>query len=266
MEMMRQAKAAGCDAVKLQKRDNRTLYPPEVYDRPYNSEHAFGDTYGKHREALEFGWEEYVDLKAYAESLGLIFFATAFDRKSVDFLDRLDVPAIKIASFDVRSLDLIKYAASTKRPLIISTGTASQSDLADAIVASGADVSPEGAHKVALLHAVSEYPAAPEHLNLSAITVMRRWILQSVIGYSGHDQSIFAPLIAYTLGARIIEKHFTLNRAMKGSDHAWSLEPSSMAKMVKELRRARLSMGDGVKRPIPEEMAALIKAGKEPNA
>lgn len=251
-QMMRAAKDAGCDAFKMQKRDIDATYSAEQLARSYDSENSFGATYGEHRRALEFSWDQYVELKKYAESLGLIFFATAFDKPSVDFLHALDVPAIKIASFDVRNLDLINYAGNLGRPLIVSTGSATWSDV-DEI----------SGFSWALLQCTSQYPCPAENLNLSAITKMRSRYPANVIGFSSHFNGISMPLVAYTLGARIIEAHFTLNRAMKGSDHAWSLEPTGMSHLVRDLRRARVAMGDGIKRPIEAERSALERAGKQ---
>lgn len=257
-ELIKQAVAAGASSVKFQKRSNKDLYTPEQFDRPYHSENAYGPTYGLHREALEFDMAQYRELKSYAESLGTIFFATAFDLPSVDFLDTLGVPAIKIASFDVRSTELISYASGTGVPLIISTGTATGDDVIGACIA--AEFGKAG---YALLHGTSEYPAPPEHLNLQAIPALRAAYPETVIGYSNHFSGISMPLVAYVLGARIIEMHFTLNRAMKGTDQPWSVEPSALAALMRHIAKARAAMGDGIKRPIAEEMPALEKAGKE---
>ena len=117
---------------------------------------------------------------------------------------------------------------------------------------------------LALLHCTTEYPAPAEHLNLSAITTMREHFPGTVIGYSNHFSGISMPLVAYVLGARIIECHFTLNRAMKGTDHAFSLEPEGLRKLVRDITRARAAMGDGVKRMLPEELPALEKQGRAP--
>lgn len=257
--MIERARECGADAVKLQKRDNRTLYPPEVYDRPYTSEHSFGATYGEHREALEFGREEYLELKAHAEARGLVFFATAFDMRSVDFLEDLGVKLLKIASFDVRSLNLIAYAAATAIPLIISTGTASDEDVRAIYEMLPAITRRD---KLALLHCTSEYPTPAEHLNLRAIETLRASYPEIPIGFSSHFNGISMPLLAYGLGARIFEVHFTLDRTMKGSDQAWSLEPVGLRSLVRDLRRAHDAMGDGVKRALAGEMPALEKAGK----
>lgn len=259
MEMIRQAKMAGADSVKFQVRDVRSLFTPEQYDRPYESENAFGPTYGLHREALNFSKDQLRELRDYSAALGIVFFATAFDMRSVDVLDDLDVPAIKISSFDVRSLGLIRYAAATKRPLIISTGTADWETI-DSAHAKANEFG--GIVNHALLHCTSEYPAPAEHLNLGAIPLMRDRYPFVTIGYSNHFAGISMPLVAYVLGARIIEVHFTLNRTMKGTDHAFSLEPDGLRRLVRDLERARVAMGDGVKRPLPEEMPVLAKMNK----
>lgn len=255
-ELIRQAKQAGADAVKTQVRDNKTLYPKEIYDRPYDSENAFGPTYGLHREALELSFEDHRSLKAYAAEIGIDYFATPFDKPSVDLLVRLGVPVMKIASFSIRELDLIRYAAEAS-PLIISTGGATMDEVNEA----HATVLPVAFH--AFLHCTTIYPAPAETLNLRAIETMRSQ-MECVIGYSSHFAGISMPLVAYTLGARIIEAHFTLNRSMKGTDHAFSLEPDGMRRLVRDLKRAHAAMGDGVKRMLPEELPALEKQGRAP--
>jgi len=128
-EMFRVAKECGANAVKLQKRDNRTLYTRELYEKPYDNIHSYGDTYGKHREALEFGIEEYTELKRYAKEINITFFATAFDFKSADFLQKLDMPAYKIASGDLKNIPLLKYIAEFQKPMIVSTGGGTMEDV-----------------------------------------------------------------------------------------------------------------------------------------
>jgi sialic acid synthase len=252
-EMFLAAKWCGCDAVKLQKRDNKTLYTAAYYNSPYHSENAFGRTYGEHREALEFNGDQYLELQRYAKEIGITFFATAFDRPSVDFLAALDVPAIKIASGDCLNFDLLEYASEVGIPLIVSTGGVSLED----VMHMEEDIAPD-----AILHCTSGYPAKFEELNLNVITSYLEEFPEAVIGWSAHDTGTHMAIAAYVLGARIIEKHFTLNRASKGTDHAMSLEPHQMAKMVKELRRLKEAMGDGVKRRYGSEVAALSKQWK----
>jgi len=128
-ELFREAKLAGADAVKLQKRDNRGLFTRAAYEKPYDNENSFGATYGEHREFLEFGAAEYRNLQGYAKELGIDFFATAFDVASADFLQSLDMPAFKIASGDVKSTPLLEHVARFGKPMVISTGGALVEDV-----------------------------------------------------------------------------------------------------------------------------------------
>lgn len=252
------AAQAGASAVKLQKRDNRSLFTVAAYDAPYNSENAFGATYGEHREALEFGRDEYLSLQHHAKALGVDFFATAFDLPSLEFLLELDVPAIKMASGDLKSSHLLEAAGRSGKPLIVSTGASDFVDVerAHALLESvGADF--------AILQCTAGYPPEYEELDLAVISSYREVFPETVIGYSGHDSGVSMSTTAYVLGARIIEKHFTLNRAMRGTDHAFSLEPVGMRKLVRDLQRTRAAIGDGVKRRHPSEVLPGQKMGKK---
>jgi sialic acid synthase len=258
-KMFKAAAESGATAVKLQKRNNKELFTKEFYDSPYNSENAFGPTYGSHREALEFNFEDYRELKSYAESLGVIFFSTAFDFSSVDFLVKLGVPLIKMASGDLKSTPLLKYAASTGIPLIISTGGAKLKDvqIAYEAIKSATDT------PFAILQCTAAYPAGPEILNLNVIKTYRNEFQDAVIGFSAHDLGIAMGPAAYALGARIFEKHFTLDRSMKGTDHAFSLEPIGMKKYVRDLNNVASALGDGIKNTLEIELAPLKKMSKK---
>jgi sialic acid synthase len=256
-ELFREAKLAGAHAVKLQKRHNRGLYTSAAYRKPYDNENSFGATYGEHREFLEFGVDEYRALQVFARELGIDFFATAFDLASADFLETLDMPAYKIASGDLKSTPLLKHVARYGRPVIISTGGAFIEDVQrayDTIM----PINPQ----LAILQCTAGYPAAFEELDLRVIATYRDRFPGAVIGYSGHDNGIAMPIAAYMLGARIVEKHFTLNRAMKGTDHAFSLEPVGLRKMVRDLERTHKAMGNGVKKLYDSEKAPIVKMGK----
>jgi N-acetylneuraminate synthase/sialic acid synthase len=257
-ELFRVAKECEVDAVKLQKRDNRALYTRAMYDKPYDNENSFGATYGEHREALEFDWSEYVELKNYCREIGLTFFATAFDLPSVDFLARLDVPAFKIASGDVKTLPLLRHVAQSGKPMIVSTGGATMEDIErayDAIM----PINPQ----LCFLQCTAAYPAAAEELNLQVIATLRRRFPELVIGLSDHENGIAMAPAAYVLGARVVEKHFTLNHTWKGTDHAFSLEPIGLRKLVRDLRRTRVALGTGVKCALPSEQGPLEKMGKK---
>ncbi len=257
-QLLREAAAAGADAAKLQKRDNRTLFTKDMYGEAYLGRNSYGPTYGAHREALEFGHAEYVSLAAVASELGIAFFSTAFDLPSVDFLVDLEVPVIKIASADVTNTPLLSYAAQAGRPLIVSTGGASMDDVrraCDTIL----PVNPS----LALLQCTAIYPAAPADLNLSVISTYRTEYPDVVVGFSGHDLGPELSLIAYTLGARVIEKHFTLDHSRPGSDHHFSLDPAQLTEMTAGLGRTREAIGSPIKRCSVTETQAIRKMGKK---
>ena len=256
-ELFRAAKEAGAHAVKLQKRDNRGLYTRAAYSKPYDNENSFGATYGEHREFLEFGLREYRDLQAYARELGVDFFSTAFDLASADFLEALDVPAYKIASGDLKSTPLLKHVASFGKPMIVSTGGAEIDDVQRAYET----IMPINS-QLAILQCTAGYPAAFEELDLQVIATYRERFPGAVIGFSSHDNGIAMPVAAFMLGSRIVEKHFTLNRTSKGTDHAFSLEPQGMKKMVRDLERTFKAMGDGRKKIYDSERAPIVKMGK----
>ncbi len=253
--LIKSCAGAGADAVKLQKRDNDTLYTRAMLDAPYENENSFGATYGAHRRALEFGLREYVTCRTVAKAAGVDFFATAFDEASADFLMDVGVPAIKIASGSVMDHRLLRYVARLGTPIILSTGGATWHDVDDAV-----DVLRHFSTPFALLHCTAAYPVRNDaELNLRAIIEMRARYPEIVIGWSGHDPGVSMSLIAYAYGARIIEKHVTLNRAMKGTDHAFSLEPKGLQVLCEDLKRAHIANGDGVKRLYDSERKPLAK-------
>lgn len=257
-ELIDAAKDCGADAVKLQKRSNRTLYTKTFFDQPYDNEFSFGRTYGEHREALEFGRDEYAELQAHARAAGITFFATAFDVESADLLASLDVPAYKIASGDLRNTPLLRHVAALGKPVIVSTGGAGMADVDRAVEA----IWPLN-KDLCLLQCTAAYPAGTDDLNLNVITTLRERFPDLVIGLSDHQNGISMAVAAYMLGARVIEKHFTLNHAAKGTDHAFSLMPEGLRKLVRDLRRVPGALGDGVKRPLEIEEAPIRKMGKK---
>lgn len=258
MDLFSAAKEAGASAVKLQKRSNRTLYTKAAYDRPYDNENSYGATYGMHREALEFGPAEYRELQQFCTDLGVDFFSTAFDFESADFLQSIGVPAFKIASGDLRNTPLLRHVAGFGKPMIVSTGGGSLDDVRRACDA----VMPIN-RQLSFLQCTAGYPANWDELNLSVIRTYRDTFPEVTVGFSSHDNGIAMAVAAYVLGARIVEKHFTLNRAWKGTDHAFSLEPAGMRKMVRDLERTWQALGDGQKKVYPSEVAPITKMGKK---
>jgi N-acetylneuraminate synthase/sialic acid synthase len=229
-----------------------------MYNKPYDHQNSFGQTYGEHREALEFGRDEYEALLDYAKEIGVTMFSTAFDYPSADFLEALDIPAYKIASGDLKSIPLLTYIAKFQKPMVLSTGGGTMEDVLRAYDA----IMPIN-NRLCLLQCTAGYPAAFEELNLNVITSFRERFPNTVIGLSSHDNGIAMAVAAYMLGARVVEKHFTLNHTWKGTDHAFSLEPIGFRKMVRDLQRVRVAMGDGVKRVYETEVNPMVKMGKK---
>jgi sialic acid synthase len=257
-EMFKAAKECGADAVKLQKRNNRELFTRAGYEKPYDNPNSYGATYGEHREFLEFGGIEYKELMDYADEIGVTFFATAFDFSSADFLAKLDMPAFKIASGDLKNIPLLTHIAQFQKPMILSTGGGTMEDVNRAYDA----VMPIN-QQLCILQCTAGYPADFDQLNLSVITTFRERFPNLTIGLSSHDNGIAMAVAAYMLGARVIEKHFTLNHTWKGTDHAFSLEPIGFRKMVRDLERVKVAIGDGVKQTYESEKSPIIKMGKK---
>ena len=260
LRMIDEAKKAGADCVKLQKRDNKTLYAPQYYHSSYSSPHAYGATYGEHREALEFGKEEYEEVRRYCSAEQIGFAATAFDIPSAHFLADIGVDFIKVASGDVTSLPLLTEIATLGLPVVYSTGGAkSMHEVVQAKrILSEHDV------PVAVLQCTSGYPASWDELNLRVIEDYRYTMPDTVVGWSMHARGTSQAAVAYALGARIIEAHFTLDRYAKGTDQAMSLESEGLAAMVRYLGYTRLALGTGVKVRYPSEAEALKKQWKNP--
>ncbi|GAA2973031.1 N-acetylneuraminate synthase family protein [Streptomyces enissocaesilis] len=256
--LFRQAAAAGAQAVKLQKRDNQNLFVRSMFDQPYEGRNSYGPTYGRHREALEFGHDEFSVLVDVAEDLGIDFFSTAFDIASVDFLMKYDLPAIKIASADLTNTPLLEHAATTQKPLIVSTGGADMDDVRRAV-----DTVLSISSQLVLLQCTAVYPAAPSDLNLAVIETYRQEFPNTVVGFSGHDLGPEASWIAHALGARVVEKHFTLDQYRPGSDHHYSLDPVGLQQLTRGLSRTREAIGVPEKVCAENEAAAIRKMGKK---
>ena len=256
--MLTMAKDCGADAVKVQKRSNRTLYTREFYEQPYDNELSFGRTYGEHREALELGSDDYRELLRHAREAGMTLFATAFDFESADLLAELDVPAFKFASGDLTNTPLQRHVAAFGKPMLLSTGGGTLADIQRAV-----DTILPINDQLCVLQCTAAYPAAVEDLNLKVITTLREHFPELVIGLSDHQNGIAMALVAYMLGARVIEKHFTLDHALKGRDHAFSLMPEGMRRLVRDLHRVPAALGDAEKRPLPIEADPLEKMGKK---
>jgi sialic acid synthase len=252
------AAECGVDAVKFQKRDNRRLYTRAFYESPYDNENSYGATYGEHREFLELAKSDWFELSRYARDEGVAFVAAAFDEPSADLMAELDIDGFKVASGDLLNVPFLRYVARFRKPMFLSTGGGTLDDIdraVDAIVPINEQLS--------VLHCTAAYPADVEDLNLSVITALRERYPDLVIGLSDHHNGIAMAPVAFMLGARVFEKHFTLNHAWKGTDHAYSLMPDGMRRFVRDLHRVPVALGDGVKRPLASEARPLEKMGKK---
>lgn len=258
MALIHAAKECGVDAVKLQKRDNHSLYTRALYDSPYDNEHSFGATYGEHREALELSVSEWLEVREFSRDEGVTLFGTVFDEASADFLAELGVPAFKIASADLVNTPLLRHVAALGRPIFLSTGGGTIEDVERAV-----DTILPLNSQLCVMQCTAAYPCEVEELHLRVIETYRERFPDLVVGLSDHQSGIAMALLGYMLGARVIEKHFTLNHAWKGSDHAFSLMPEGMRRLVRDLHRIPAALGDGVKRPLPSEERPLEKMGKK---
>src|SRR5258708_2192770 len=241
--------AAGCDAVKFQKRTVDVVYSPDELSKPRES--PFGATNGDLKHGLELDFYDYQEIDAYCRSSKIAWFASCWDEKSVDFIDRFSVPCYKIASSSLTDDHLLSHTRPTGKPIVIATGMSTIEQIDHAVEVLGKE-------NLMLLHACSTYPAYYEELNLRAIPVMKqRYGLP--VGYSGHETGIASTVAAATIGACCVERHITMDRAMWGSDHAASLEPNGISRVVRDIRLVEQSMGDGVKRVYEREHPIIKK-------
>jgi N-acetylneuraminate synthase len=243
------AVAAGCDAVKFQKRTVDVVYTAEDLARP--RENPFGPTNGHLKRGLEFGFEQYAAIDDYCREKGIAWFASCWDEASVDFIDQFNPPAYKIASASLTDDDLLVHTRAKGKPVILSTGMSSLEQIDHAVHVLGRQA-------LVILHSSSSYPAHYQELNLRVIPVLQQQFAVPV-GYSGHETGIPSSVAAVALGACMVERHLTLDRAMWGSDHAASLEPNGMTRLVRDIRLIETAMGDGVKRVLDRELPVIEK-------
>lgn len=226
--------AAGADAIKFQTRNNKYLFDEEAYLARYDSENAFAETYGAHREKLELNPEWLPILKADCSEHGVKFMSTPFDEPSLEVLQDVGVDILKVASFDLGNLPLIHKMGRTNKPVVVSVGGGKSEQIRASI-----DVLLSHHNDVAVLHCVSEYPCEYNRLGLNNIEVLLKEFPQCSIGLSDHFNGTLSGPIAYLKGARVFEKHVTLNRSWKGTDHSFALEPEGFRKFVRDIRRVR---------------------------
>jgi N-acetylneuraminate synthase len=243
------AVASGCSAVKFQKRTIDVVYTAAELDRPRDS--PFGTTNGELKRALEFSKDQYAEIDAYCRDKGIVWFASPWDEASVDFLEQFKVPCHKVASASLTDDRLLRHMRATGKPIILSTGMSTMSQIDHAVEILGRQ-------NLVILHATSTYPAGYDELNLKVIPVLEQRF-KVPVGYSGHETGISSSVAAVVLGAAMVERHLTLDRAMWGSDQAASLEPNGMQRLLRDIRLVEIAMGDGQKRLLDREKPIMEK-------
>jgi len=252
-ELINQAKLSGADAVKFQVKDIESCFSQKLLDMPYTNENSYGKTYREHKQFLELSYEQYSDLNNYAIENDIDFFATPFDINSAKFLNDINVDVYKISSFHTTKHNLIDRICSFNKPIIMSTGMTTSEELDESV-----SILEKNNSKFALLHCVSSYPVEYDDVNLSIIKELEEKY-NCVVGYSGHEMGTTVAACSIFFGASIIEKHFTLNNKMKGSDHLFSLEPSQFKQLVDEVKLFERVVGNSKKRLLECELAMRIK-------
>mgnify|MGYP005643731093 CR=1 FL=1 len=232
------AAEAGTDAVKFQ-----AFKADKLFNKVKNK-----DIVDK-LEKLELREEWYKELFDYADKRGLIFLSSVFDEDSADLLDSSGIAAYKIASYELTHIPLLEYIAKKNKPVILSTGMANESEVKEAVEC----IYSAGNRQVIILHCVSQYPAEPGNVNLKSILALKR-IFDCPVGFSDHTETIYAPIAAVALGAKVIEKHFTLDKSLPGPDHAYALEPEELKQMVAAIREVEKMLGSEKIKPAESEI------------
>jgi sialic acid synthase SpsE len=262
-------KLRGMDAVKLTKRDLKHELSDSQMKAPYNSPHSFGKTYGEHRAFLELSDEQHFEVYKHAKTYGLDFVETLCAPGCLSIFKLFAPDYLKVASRDLTNMPLLSALAETGVPMIISTGMAGRKELDGAL-----DTISRYHDKISILHCVSQYPTEPQNVNLRTVAYLLKNYAQYTIGYSDHTIGIATPVAAVAMGARIIEKHITIDRNMKGTDQAGSLGPDGVNRMVRDIRIMDMQFGvedifiepstEGAKKKLERSLATkrLIKKGE----
>ncbi len=246
----------GADVIKFQTRNNKYLFSECAYLKEYNSENAFADTYGEHREKLELKPDWLSILKSDCETYGVKFMSTPFDEPSLELICDVGVDIIKVASFDLGNIPFLKKIAQKKRPVVISTGGGHYD-----VIQKSVDILSQYNNNITVLHCVSEYPCAYDRLGLNTLDELKSMFPECTIGLSDHFSGILSGSVGYMKGARVFEKHVTLNRASKGTDQAFSLEPHGFGNFVRDIRRTPAMLNRKPDDELGKEVV-FVKLGK----
>jgi len=257
-KLIDEAVTAGCDAVKFQKRTPELCTPKDQWhlerDTPWGRM-----SYINYRHMIELGFDEYEAIDAYCKEKGIDWFVSCWDEVAVDFMEQFHPGVYKFASASLTDHDLIAKVKKTGKPYILSTGMSTMDEIRDVIDKFGTD-------DLMVAHSTSAYPCPPHELNLRMVETLMDLYPDTPIGYSGHETGLATTVAAVALGACFVERHFTLDRAMWGSDHAASVEPQGMQKLVRDIRDAEQALGDGIKRVYESELGAMKRLRRKPSA
>jgi len=257
-KLIDEAVLAGCDAVKFQKRTPELCTPKDQWhlerDTPWGRM-----SYINYRHMVELGFDEYSEIDGYCKEKGIDWFVSCWDEVAVDFMEQFNPGVYKFASASLTDHALIEKVKQTGKPYILSTGMSTMGEIREAVDKFGTD-------NLLIAHSTSAYPCPPQELNLRMIETLGELYPETPIGYSGHETGLATTVAAVSMGACFVERHFTLDRAMWGSDHAASVEPQGMQKLVRDIRDVELSMGDGVKRVYESELGAMKRLRRTKSA
>nr|ADO28081.1 sialic acid synthase [Ictalurus furcatus] len=256
-KMIQMAKDCGADCAKFQKGELEYKFNKRALERPYTSEHSWGKTYGEHKRHLEFTHEQYRELQRYAQDVGIYFTASGMDEMAVEFLHELNVPFFKVGSGDTNNFPYLETTAQKGRPMVVSSGMQSMKTMRRVY-----QTVKKHNENFCILQCTSAYPLEPEHVNLRVITEYQKEFPDIPIGYSGHETGISVSVAAVALGAKVLERHVTLDKSWKGSDHSASLDPSELAELVRSIRIVERALGNGIKEMLPCEKPCHDKLGK----
>lgn len=253
--LVKLAKDNGCDAVKFQKRTVELVY--SKHELEMERPNPFGNTNRDLKRGLEFSYEQYQEIDKYCRELDILWFASCWDKNSVDFIDSFNPPCHKIASASLTDDDLILHIKSKGRPILLATGMSTQDEIDHALSILGMD-------NLVLMHCTSTYPSLESELNLNVIpNYIKRY--SCPIGYSGHEKGVLPSVIAASMGACAIERHITTDRTLWGSDHPASLEPEGLRRLVRDIRLLNTIKGDGKKVVYESELPIIKKLRKVKN-
>jgi len=247
-ELIKQARHAGVDAVKFQKRTPELCVPKDQWDIMRETPWGYVN-YIEYRRKMEFHHQEYAEIDRYCKELGIPWFASVWDEPSIEFMEDFQHICYKVPSASLTDHNLLRCLRKTGRPVILSTGMSRMDQIRESVSLLDMD-------KLLIAHATSTYPCDPSELNLRMIGTLREEF-PCPIGYSGHEVGLITSVVAVAMGACMVERHITLDRAMWGSDQAASVEPQGFERLVKYTRVTQLALGDGVKRVYDSEMSSL---------